>query len=130
MQEDIARWETEITVTQQDTQYMLDQTAEVSRNKDQDVLRMRKTVEEEQATVKALEEDVRARGVEIKTMEKEREQLSDGGEDVQQLAKQDMEDDRAWDLQTNARQEELTKLWQTNQQVGMNCGLGNLPRRY
>lgn len=130
MQEDIARWETEITVIRQDTQYMLDQMAEVSRTKDQDVLRMRKTVEEEQATVKALEEDIRARGVEIKTMEREREQLSDGGEEVQQLVKQDMEDDRAWDLQRNARQEELTKLWQTNQQVGMNCGLGNLPRRY
>ena len=130
MQDDITRWETEITVMRQDNQYLLDQMAETSRTKDQDVLRMRKTIEEEQATIKALEEDIRARGVEIKVMEKEREQLSDGGEEVQQLVKQDMDDDRAWESQNNARQEEHTKMWQTNQQVGMKYVLRNLPRRY
>ena len=130
MQDDIDRWQAEVTAMQQDTQCMLDQMSGVSRAKDQDALQMRKTIEEEQATIKPLEEDIRARGVEIKTMEKEREQLSDGGEEVQQLVKQDMEDDRAWESQNNARQEELTKLWQTNQQVGMEFGPRNLPRRY
>ena len=130
MQDDISMWKTEITAMRQDTQYMLDQMTEVSRAKDHDVRGMRITIEEEQATTKTLEEDIRARGVEIKAMEKEREQLSDGGEEVHQLVKQDMEDDRAWESQNASRQEEHRKLWQTYQQVGTSCAPRNASRRY
>lgn len=117
MKDDIARWDTEIVIMRQDTQDLMNQKADVVSAKDQDVLQWRQKIEEGQAAIKALEEDIRAKGIEIKAMEKDREQFSDGGDEVQELAKQDRDDDRAWEFSMLAKHGEYDRLWQTNQQV-------------
>ena len=117
MEEDLVRWDIEIMNLRQDTQDMINQKADIMRAKDADAHEMRKTIAKEQAIIRVLEEDIHAKGVEIKTLEKDREQFSDGGDDEQQLAKQDRDDEEGWEIHAQAMQGELGRLWQTLQQV-------------
>ena len=117
MEEDLVRWDIEIMNLRQDTQDMINRKADMMRAKDADAHEMRKTIAKEQAIIRVLEEDIHAKGVEIKTLEKDREQFSDGGDDEQQLAKQDRDDEEGWEIHAQAMQGELGRLWQTLQQV-------------
>lgn len=117
IKEDIAKWDTAIKDMRQDIQELIDQKAEVLRTKDREVLKLRKSIAEEHAATKTLEEDIRAKGVEIKTMEKDRERFSDGGDEEKELAKQARDNEGEWEVQAQATQGDLSRLWQLLQQV-------------
>ena len=117
MKEDLVRWDVESMNLRQDTQDMMNQKADIMRANDANSHEMRKTIAKEQAIIRVLEEDIHAKGVEIKNLEKDREQFSDGGDEEQQLAKQDRDEEEGWEIHAQAMQGELGRLWQTLQQV-------------
>ena len=116
-EEDLVRWDIEIMNMRHDTQALIDRKADVMRETDTNARGMREAIAKEQAVIRVLEEDIHAKGVEIKSLEKDREQFSDGGDEEQQLAKQDRDDEEGWEIYAQAMQGELGRLWQTLQQV-------------
>lgn len=73
MEDDIVRWNKEISEIDRDTQEMMNEKAEITAAKDLDVAEVRKGISEHQAWIKSLEEDIRIKGIQIKEIEKARE---------------------------------------------------------
>ena len=117
MKEELVKWDIEIMDLRQGTRNLINQKADVMRANDANAHEMRKDIAKEQAVIRALEEDIHAKGVEIKTLEKDREQFSDGCDEEHQLAKKDRDDEEGWEIHAQAMQGELGRLWQTLQQV-------------
>ena len=117
MEEDLVKWDIEIMNMRQNTQDMNNEKADIMRAKDANAHEMREKIAKEQAVIRILEEDIHAKGVEIQSLEKDREQFSEGGDEEQQLAKQDRDNEEVWEIYAQAMQGELGRLWQTLQQV-------------
>lgn len=73
MEDDIVRWNKEISEIGRDTQEMMNEKAKITATKDLDVAEVRKGISEHQAWIKSLEEDIRIKGIQIKEIEKARE---------------------------------------------------------
>lgn len=127
MIDNVARWEKEIIDLRQSTQDMINQKALVLSTKESDFLVIRRSAAEEQAAVRVLEEEIHATGVEIKALEKDRERFAEGGNEEQQLAKQDRDDEEDWETQAQVMHGELGRLWQTLHQVRTCCIESTLP---
>lgn len=73
MEDDIARWNKEISEIGSDTQEMMNEKAEITAANDLEVSEVRKGISEHQAWIKSLEEDIRIKGIQIKEIERARE---------------------------------------------------------
>lgn len=73
MEDDIVRWNREISEISSDTQEMMNEKAEITTANDLEVAEVRKGISEHQAWIKSLEEDIRIKGIQIKEIEKARE---------------------------------------------------------
>lgn len=73
MEDDIVRWNKEISEIGSDTQDMMDEKAEITAANDLEVAEVRKGISEHQGWIKSLEEDIRIKGIQIKEIEKARE---------------------------------------------------------
>lgn len=73
MEDDIIRWNKEISEIDSDTQEMMNEKAEFTAANDLEVAEVRKGIGEHQAWIKSLEEDIRIKGIQIKEIEKARE---------------------------------------------------------
>ena len=116
--EETMRWNQDIVDMRRDIQDMSLEQSEISSTKDRDIFNVRKVIVEDQAVIRSLEEEIRATGSQIKSLEKDRERMSDGGEEEIKLATQDKEEDQAWDSHVQSIQLHLSSLWQTLKQVG------------
>ena len=124
--EEISRWNQEIIVMRQNVKDMSREQSEIMATKDDIISDVRSAILEDQAAIKSLEEEIRATGSQIKAMEKDRERMSDGGEEETMLAAQEKEGDQAWETHAQSLQLQLNTLWQTLKQVGDVLGPENV----
>ena len=115
--EEITKWNREIADMRQDIEDMSREQTEIVSNSEREMSDVRTAIAEDHAIIKSLEEDIRATGSQIKAMEKDREKLSDGGDEDLLLAVQEKEDDQAWETHAQSIQLHLGTLWQMLQQV-------------
>lgn len=73
MEDDIARWNKEISEIGSETQEMMNEKEEITTANDLEVAEVRKGISEHQAWIKSLEEDIRIKGIQIKEIEKARD---------------------------------------------------------
>lgn len=116
VKDDITQWDKEISDMVKDTNEMMGEKAGITAAKDDEIVRVRKGISEDQVLIKSLEEDIRIKGIQIKAIEREREKTDDAihEEYEQRRAKQENEQ---WEAKMQATQAQLANLWQTLQQV-------------
>ena len=115
LRDDTARWDRETTEMKRDTEDMEREKADVIAAKDKEVADIRKGIAEDVAIIKSLEEEIRIKGVQIKSMEKDREKMNnDGGEDHER-SRSERESDQEWETKVQAIQAQLASLWQAVQ---------------
>lgn len=115
--EEISKWSQEIMKMRQDIEDMSREQADVTSSKDRAMAEVKTAVAEDQAVIKSLEEDIRATGSRIKTMQEDRERASDGGEEELVLAAQEREGDQAWEAHAQSIQIHINTLIATLRQV-------------
>ncbi|KAL9000230.1 MAG: hypothetical protein Q9169_001132 [Polycauliona sp. 2 TL-2023] len=114
--EDIGHWDGDIASMRQECERMALEKEQVTVAKDEHVLEVRSHISADQAEIKNLEDDIRTRGIQIKSMEKNREG-SDSHHDDQDDGHHEISEDKAWELRVHAIQMQLGSMWQTLQQV-------------
>lgn len=92
MEDDIVRWNKEISEIGRDTQEMMNEKTEITTAKDLDVAEVRKGISEHQAWIKSLEEDIRIKGIQIKEIEKTREKPDLPNADQRRKANKELEE--------------------------------------
>lgn len=118
MKDDIIRWDDEIVEMRKDTEEMEAEKIAVIDEKDQKVTDIRRAIQQCQASIKSMEEDIRVKGIQIKSMERNRKR-SDGdqGDIDRGMERVEKDQDQAWEGKLLALQGKYTNLWQTLQQV-------------
>ncbi len=115
LRDDTARWDREITEMKRDTEDMEREKTDVIAAKDKEVADIRKGIAEDVAIIKSLEEEIRIKGIQIKSMEKDREKMNnDGGEDHER-SRSERESDQEWETKVQAIQAQLASFWQAVQ---------------
>ena len=117
LKDDMVKWETETVQMRQDADDMMKETADIVASKNWDVGEIRKSIIEDAAVIKSLEEEIRSKGVQIKAMERDQENLANHGDGGQHWDKLERENDEAWNLRMQTMQAQLGTLWQTLQQA-------------
>ena len=117
MKNDVARWDREIIEMQRDAEEMVKERAAVVMSKDNEVTEIRKGIGEDQFLIKSLEEDIRVKGIHIKTMEKEIETPESDENEEQGHVRAEKEKDEAWEAKSQEAQAHLSTLWHNLQQV-------------
>ena len=115
LRDDIARWDRETIEMKQDIEEMEREKADIIAAKDKEVAEIRKGIAEDVAVIKSLEEEIRIKGVQIKSMEKDREKLSNAGSEDHERSRSEKENDQEWETKFLAIQGQLGSLWQAVQ---------------
>ena len=115
VKDDTARWDREMIEMTQDTEEMEKEKADVITAKDREIADIRKVIAEDVTAIKSLEEEIRIIGVQIKSMEKDREQLSNEGSDKHERSGSERENDQEWEAKVQAIQVQLGSFWQAVQ---------------
>lgn len=116
LKDDIARWDKEIGEMVKDTDEMASEKAGITAANEDEIVRVRKGIYEDQVLIKSLEEDIRIKGIQIKAIEREREKPDDAMHEEYEQRRAEKESE-LWDAKVQATQVQLTTLWQTLQQV-------------
>lgn len=125
---DIARWEDEISSMRRESEQLAFERKRIGNTNDEDIMAIRKVIASDHEQIKFLEDEIRVTGVQIKSMEKDREYI-EGNEDEGRHDPPETSDDHAWELRTQAMQAQLTSLWHTLQQASIRVWvLHALPR--
>ena len=118
MEDEVTRWDEERVDISGKIDKMLEEKATIIISKDIEVAEVRSRIAHDQVLIKALEDDVRTKGTQIKEMEREMEKplytASDFDQEQRIYVK---ETDYAWELKAQTTQTQLTNLWQALQQV-------------
>lgn len=117
MKDDIIRWHQEISEMGEDTEEMMNEKAGITAAKDEEIAKVRKTISEDQAMIKSLEEEIRVEGVQIKAIERERGKPDVSLHEEQEQLRAEKENEHAWEAKAQTTQAQLATLWQTLQQV-------------
>ena len=114
---DIEHWDEEIAQMRQENDQVTVERDQIESTASEDLAAVRKLIAEDQSVIKALEEEIRITGVQIKSMEKLREHADENGDDAKDHNDEKTSRDSAWDLKVQAMQAQVMTLWQTMQQV-------------
>lgn len=117
--DEASQWDQEIINMRQEVAEMNQEKAEVATENDRQISDIRRHIAEDQSVIRSLEEEIRSTGSQLKMLEKDREKLSDGGEEEQTLAAREKQEDQVWEAHAQGIQLHLSALWQTLQQVGL-----------
>lgn len=116
-QHDISRWDNEIALMRQESEQAALDKERIKATKDEDITAIRNLITGDHDTIKILEDEIRATGVRIKSMEKDREH-AEGNEDEEQRDPSDgTSNDHSWEMRAQTMQAQLAALWHTLQQV-------------
>lgn len=110
LKDDTERWGEEITEMEADIEEMEEENGFVIREKDDYVEQKKQAVAEDQAAIKALEEDIRLAGVQIKALEQRRDETIVDEDETQTRSRAARAKDEAWELRYQSMQAQLT-LW-------------------
>ena len=117
IKDDIARWSQEITAMRHYTEGMASRIVDVKSLGDSDVAEVRRAIAEDHTLIKSLEEEIRVKGIQIKSMERDTESLGANGDESLENAKFESDKDFAWETRTQSMQGQLAALWQIYQQA-------------
>lgn len=117
LRDDIARWDKESAEMKRDTEDMEKEKADVIATKNNEVANIRKVIAEDVAAIKSLEEEIHIIGVQIKSMEKDRDKLGNEGNDRLERSGSERENDQEWEVKIHAIQAQLGSFWQAVQHV-------------
>ena len=115
LRDDTARWDRETSEMKRDTEDMEREKVDVIAAKNKEVEDIRKGIAEDVAVIKSLEEEIRIKGIHIKSMEKEREKLSNDGSEEHERSRSERENDQEWETKVQAIQAQLGSFWQAVQ---------------
>ena len=115
LKDDTTRWDRETIDMKKDAEDMEREKADVIAAKEKEVTDVRKGIAEDVVIIKSLEEEIRIIGVQIKTMERNRENLSNGGSEGPERFRSERENDQEWESKVQAIQGQLGSLWQAVQ---------------
>ncbi|KAL8656365.1 MAG: hypothetical protein Q9210_000292 [Variospora velana] len=119
IQKDIGRWDNEIALMRQESEQVGFEKDRIRATTEEDIPSIRKLITGDHDRIRQLEDEIRVTGVQIKSMEKDREH-SDGNEDDEQVGLHDgTSSNFAWEMRAQAIQTQLATLWHTLQQVTM-----------
>ncbi|KAI9682270.1 MAG: hypothetical protein M1817_000324 [Caeruleum heppii] len=122
MKEDIARWNDEIEEMDIEIEQMRTRKDEYVTASQQKSDQVRVQMTEEQLVVKAMEEEIRSRGVQLKELEEERKQMQEDPDDDETKARHKLEeeDDVRWEMRLRDLQATYAKGMQALQQAREN----------
>ena len=115
IRDDTARWDRETNEMKRDTEDMEKEKADVITAKNQEIADIRKAIAEDVTAIRSLEEEIRIIGVQIKSMERDREQLSNEGNYKHERSRSERENDQEWEAKVQAIQVQLGSFWQAVQ---------------
>ncbi|KAL9013933.1 MAG: hypothetical protein Q9173_001398 [Seirophora scorigena] len=116
IQIDMDRWDNEISLMHQESEQIAVEKDRIQATKEEDITGIRKLITCDHDKIRQLEDEIRMTGVQIKSMEKDREH-SDGNEDEEQVDSYDgTRSNFAWEMRVQAIQTQLATLWHTLQQ--------------
>ncbi|KAL8872438.1 MAG: hypothetical protein Q9174_001935 [Haloplaca sp. 1 TL-2023] len=117
VKDDIDRWGDEMVSMRQEGERMAQEMDRLLAAKDTAVAQIRETIATDHGLIKDLEDDIRTKGIQIKSMEKGRE-VAEGNHDDESLTAQDVTNsDQAWEVRAQLLQTQLATAWQAVQQV-------------
>ncbi|KAL9596675.1 MAG: hypothetical protein Q9219_005634 [cf. Caloplaca sp. 3 TL-2023] len=120
MKEDIDRWDDELAIMRQESNQVASDKDRLECINVEDIKSVRKLIGEEHSIMKALEDEIRLTGVQIKTLEKDRERANGNNEDQQQHGTDGTSaDSYSWEVKMQSIYTQLSRLWHTLQQVGL-----------
>lgn len=117
LKDDTARWDRETIEMKRDTEDMEREKADVIAANDKEVADIRKGIAEDITVIKLLEEEIHIKGVQIKAMEKGREELSSDGSEEHEHSRSEREVYQEWETKIQAIQAQLGSVWQAVQQA-------------
>lgn len=118
MKDDLIRWDEEIVEMRKDTEEMEADRIAVVDGKDKKLTDVRGAIQRCQVSIKSMEEDIRVRGIQIKSLERDRNKSDEGHSDSDRgLERVEKDQDQAWEANLIALQGKYTSLWQNVQQV-------------
>ena len=115
IRDDNDRWEKEILQMKFAIEEMQKENTKVIAIKDREVAEIQKRIADDQFVIRQLEEDIRTKGVEIKSMEKEIEQMNNEGNGDSDRARIEKENDQAWEAKVQILQTQLASMMQVFQ---------------
>ena len=115
LKDDTARWDREIIEMKRDAENMEREKADVSTARNKEVADIRKNIADDVAVIKMLEEEIRIKGVQIKSMERSRQKMSSGGNEEHERSGSERENDQEWETKLQAIQAQLGSFWQAVQ---------------
>ena len=107
VKEEIVHWDREIVEMRNDIDEMANERTRVTVEKGDFIEEKRKAISDDQAAIKVLEEDIRAKGVQIKALEQQREEMNIDGDEERERSRAEQEKDEAWEMRYQQIQMEL-----------------------
>ncbi|KAI4205172.1 MAG: hypothetical protein LQ346_001505 [Caloplaca aetnensis] len=115
---DVARWEADISSMRLENEQVALEQKRIGSTNDDDIIAIRKVIASDHEQIKILEDEIRMTGVQIKSMEKDREYIEEN-EDEDRHDPPETSDDHAWEVRAQALQAQLAALWHTLQQASI-----------
>ncbi|KAL8705457.1 MAG: hypothetical protein Q9201_001438 [Fulgogasparrea decipioides] len=117
IKDDIDRWDTEIVLMCQQVDRMAREKERITAAKDADIAKIRDHINKDHGLIKELEDEIRTRGIQIKSMEKDREHLESHEDFEQHTTSEATSSDHVWEIKAQTIDSQLKTIWQTLQQV-------------
>ena len=116
--DDIVRWKAEIIEMQDNTDAMRKEKAELAEAHEKYMASMRKTIDEGNADIKVLEEEIRVWGVKIKAMEdQKRKNDNEQNEEEREAERRERDEEEAHEKRIQELQAQIATLYKLVQQV-------------
>lgn len=118
LKNDVDCWNSDIAFMRQETDQLRLEKEHFESTKNGDLAALRKLIVEDCSVIKTLEDEIRITGVQIKSMEKDREHANGNDDnDGKHETNKKTGDDYSWEARVQSMQAQLTTLWHTLQQV-------------
>ena len=118
MRDDVARWKLEITELRKEAQTMQTEEADFNEARKRRVEDIRKTIDDCQAIIKAMEEEIHIKGNQIKVLEKERTKSDNcQNDEEEEFDKLEREREQLHESKMHECQAQYSILWKSLQQV-------------
>ncbi|MCJ1386418.1 hypothetical protein MMC17_009544 [Xylographa soralifera] len=116
--DDIVRWKAEIIEMRENTEAMQKEKAELAEAHEKYMASMRKTIDEGNADIKVLEEEIRVWGVKLKTLEDQKRKNDDEqNEEEREAEKREREEEEAHEKRIQEYQAQIATVWKSVQQA-------------
>ena len=116
LKDETKRWDSEVIDMRRNIDDMDMELRTVNTTKEEKIAAIRETITADQDIIKALEDEIRIRGSQIKDLEQQKNQISTEGADDPDRAMAEKAKDEAWDARYQTMQAQLQAMWHALQQ--------------